>query len=58
MIQYRGEPTITSSVLVYTKVLVDNLNDIKRYSFSDWLLLKDMLKIIFNPFNLMLKGMK
>ena len=58
MIQYRGEPTITSSVLVYTKVLVDNLNDIKRYSFSDWLMLKDMLKIIFNPFNLMLKGMK
>ena len=44
----RGEPSITSSVFVYTKVLVDNLND----------MLIDMLIIVFNPFNLRLKGMK
>ena len=31
---YRGEPSITSSVFVYTKVLVvDNLNDIKDTAF-------------------------
>ena len=33
MIPYRGETSITSSVFVYTKVLLDNLNDIKDTAF-------------------------
>ena len=31
--QYRGESTITSSLSVYAKVLVDNLNGIKISAF-------------------------
>ena len=30
---YRDEPSITSSVFVYTKVLVENLNDNKDTAF-------------------------